>query len=310
MARHPQDSVLPMAAAFGRIKGESTNLQDPVVDGYISEDATPWAKQFKDDFDYWCAAIDDVDAAFAECGYRYFYVFTDPHMKEQFLALDPTILRAWEQTVMIPATTLPDTVTSMDHTTLPTQSYQCPHCDQSFPTFRQLRTHESTKHDIRCAATLFTPTNCCPNCNTIFASQASAIQHLKNSMSKGYCTSNRAHNLQQLKAPTHLHCAYCAALDPENTHMYDSLDSLCRHIKTTHLFDLPVHSKNGKHPEAGEEKARKKRRTRRLRGKKRETKRQADPDENKTKKQKPRGCPRGRALLSNLRVKTLTFSQQ
>ena len=307
MARHPQDSVLPMAAAFGRIKGESTNLQDPVVDGYISEDATPWAKQFKDDFDYWCAAIDDVDAAFAECGYRYFHVFTDPHMKEQFLALDPTILRAWEQTVMIPATTLPDTVTSMDHTTLPTQSYQCPHCDQSFPTFRQLRTHESTKHDIRCAATLFTPTNCCPNCNTIFASQASAIQHLKNSMSKGYCTSNRAHNLQQLKAPTHLHCAYCAALDPENTHMYDSLDSLCRHIKTTHLFDLPVHSKNGKHPEAGEEKARKKRRTRRLRGKKRETKRQADPDENKTKKQKTEGMLYGASSFEQSPGEDLDF---
>ena len=41
MARHPQDSVLPMAAAFGRMKGESMHLQEPIVDGYVSEDAPP-----------------------------------------------------------------------------------------------------------------------------------------------------------------------------------------------------------------------------------------------------------------------------
>ena len=64
MAKNPQDSVLPMAAAFGRMKGESCHLQDPIIDGYVTEDATPWAKQFQDDFDYWCEAIEDVDAFF------------------------------------------------------------------------------------------------------------------------------------------------------------------------------------------------------------------------------------------------------
>ena len=61
MAKTPQDSVLPMAAAFGGMKGESCHLQDPIIDGYVTEDATPWAKQFQDDFDYWCEAIEDVD---------------------------------------------------------------------------------------------------------------------------------------------------------------------------------------------------------------------------------------------------------
>ena len=60
MARHPQDSVLPMAAAFGKMKGESVHLQDPIIEGYVSEDATPWAKQFQEDFDYWCDAIEDM----------------------------------------------------------------------------------------------------------------------------------------------------------------------------------------------------------------------------------------------------------
>ena len=50
MTKHPDDSVLPMAAAFGKIQGESQNIQDPVVDGYITADATPWAKQFQQDF--------------------------------------------------------------------------------------------------------------------------------------------------------------------------------------------------------------------------------------------------------------------
>ena len=41
-----------MAAAFGKMKGESCHLQDPIIDGYVTEDATPWAMQFQDDFDY------------------------------------------------------------------------------------------------------------------------------------------------------------------------------------------------------------------------------------------------------------------
>ena len=62
MAQHPQDSVLPMAAAFGKMRGESVHLMDPIIDGYVTEDATPWAKQFQEDLDYWCEAIEDVDA--------------------------------------------------------------------------------------------------------------------------------------------------------------------------------------------------------------------------------------------------------
>ena len=108
---------------------------------------------------------------------------------------------------MIPQTSLSNTVMTTHQTQTTIQSHHCELCSTSYPTLKQLRIHETTKHNIRCAATLLTPTNCCPNCNTIFASQASAIQHLENSMCKGYCTSHRSHNLQQLVVPTHLHCA-------------------------------------------------------------------------------------------------------
>ena len=75
IANNPLDSVLPMAAAFGKMKGEAEHLQNPVVDGYITEDATPWARQLRDDFDYWCEAVEDVDLFFSEYEYRYFNVF-------------------------------------------------------------------------------------------------------------------------------------------------------------------------------------------------------------------------------------------
>ena len=52
MARHPEDSALPMAAAFGEIKGESAELLNAIQNGHITQNATPWAYQFRDEFDY------------------------------------------------------------------------------------------------------------------------------------------------------------------------------------------------------------------------------------------------------------------
>ena len=63
-----------MAAAFGKMKGEDPAWANPVENGQITEDATPWAKQFADDLRYWCKAIDDIDAMFAEYDYRFFLV--------------------------------------------------------------------------------------------------------------------------------------------------------------------------------------------------------------------------------------------
>ena len=180
MAKNPQDSVLPMAAAFGRMKGEEEHLQDPISDGYITEDATPWALQFQEDFNYWCEAIEEVEIFFSEHEYRYFKVFLDPQVKDDFLIMDPTKLRAWEQSVMIPDTSLLAHTMNTDQPQTDAQSHPCNLCCASFSTFKQLRIHETQKHNIRCMATLLTPTNCCPNCNTIFC-----ITHI------GYSTSQK-----------------------------------------------------------------------------------------------------------------------
>ena len=239
MAQYPEDSVLPMAAAFGKMKGEDSALANPIENGQIIEDATPWAKQFAEDLRYWCRAIDDIDAMFAEHDYRFFLVFTNPLLKEAFLRADPTILRAWEQSVMIPHQPFPDTTpTNTSH--IPDLVYTCSQCAQSFPTHRQLRTHESMKHDVRCQANLLTPTNCCANCNTIFATRASAIQKLQHSLAKGSCTSHRSHNLKQLQMPTQLHCSLCAAINPTQTTEFSCLAALHQHIKSEHLATLPV----------------------------------------------------------------------
>ena len=93
-------------------------------------------------------------------------------------------------------------------------------------------------------ATLLTPTNCCPNCNTIFASRTSAIQHLKNAMNKGHCNNNRTHNLQQITCPTNLQCAYCRALGNEDELTYEGIERLHQHIKSSHLPDLLTQSQS------------------------------------------------------------------
>ena len=60
MAIHSEDTALPMAAAFGRMHGETLEVWEPFVDRYITQHVTPWAQQFTDDLKYWCSADEDI----------------------------------------------------------------------------------------------------------------------------------------------------------------------------------------------------------------------------------------------------------
>ena len=54
MALHPEDSILLMATAFGKIRAKTeAGIGDPVSDSYTTDDATPWAGQFRDDLRTW-----------------------------------------------------------------------------------------------------------------------------------------------------------------------------------------------------------------------------------------------------------------
>ena len=66
-----------MAAAFGRIHGDSPLLQPPVLNGRITEDATPWAQQFQEDMEFWCEYHEEAKDLFQSDGYKFFEVFTD-----------------------------------------------------------------------------------------------------------------------------------------------------------------------------------------------------------------------------------------
>ena len=72
LAKYPEDSVLPMAAAFGKIQGDSPHLHPPVQHGRITQDATPWAQQFQADMEFWCTNNEDADALFQPDQYRLF----------------------------------------------------------------------------------------------------------------------------------------------------------------------------------------------------------------------------------------------
>ena len=109
LAENPKDSVLPMAAAFGKIQGDSSHLQPPIMHGRITQDATPWAQQFQADMEFWCTNNEDANELFQPHQYRFFDIFTHPQTKTYFLSLDPTILRTWERAVMIPSSPPADT---------------------------------------------------------------------------------------------------------------------------------------------------------------------------------------------------------
>ena len=92
LAENPHESVLPMAAAFGRIQGDSPLLQPPIVNGRITEDATPWAQQFQDDMGFWCTNNEDANELFQPDQYRFFDVFTHLQKKTTFYPWIPLYL--------------------------------------------------------------------------------------------------------------------------------------------------------------------------------------------------------------------------
>ena len=127
LAENPHESVLPMAAAFGRIQGDSPLLQPPIVNGRITEDATPWAQQFQDDMGFWCTNNEDANELFQPDQYRFFDVFTHPQKKNDFLSLDPTVLRTWERAIMIPSSP-PIEVPPVSDNRPPSATHECPLC--------------------------------------------------------------------------------------------------------------------------------------------------------------------------------------
>ena len=206
MAATPEDCVLPMAAAFGQLQGEiQAGIAPPVVDGYITTTAFAWAKQFVQDMQVWCTADEHIDAVMANVQYRFFKVFENADLKQDSLAGDPTIIQAYEMSNMIPHTQDPADL-GFEEQNPPTSCYRytCPQCAAAFPTHKQLRAHESAKHDIRVVASLLTPTNACPACLTVFASRRSAIQHAGNTLLHGHCTKRRTHNLAIVRTPPRL----------------------------------------------------------------------------------------------------------
>ena len=241
MAATPEDCVLPMAAAFGQLQGEiQAGTAPPIVDGYITVAASAWAKQFVQDMQVWCRADEHIDTVMASVQYRFFKVFEDADLKQDFIAGDPTIIQAHEMSNMIPHTQDPADL-GFEEQRSPTSCcrYTCPQCAAAFPTHKQLRAHESAKHDIRVVASLLTPTNACPACLTVFANRRSAIQHVGNTLLHGHCTKRRTYNLATVRTPPDLTCKYCEACTVEEEPVqFSSLEHLHQHVKTHHLPHL------------------------------------------------------------------------
>ena len=189
-ARRPQHHTQILSAFFGKMKIEPhpTTLGDQLCEG-----ANPWAHRFLEDLKCF-AEHDDAAASLLDIvGDSVLMIFTDEQCREDFLILDPTIIRAKLTSACIPP---PGWINYEDQSLIDCEideadkPWTCDSCvDQliSFRTKKQLLAHARTMHSYRDLAAQITITNQCCFCMSTFSSRAGAIQHVKQMFKSHNC---------------------------------------------------------------------------------------------------------------------------
>ena len=108
----------------------------------------------------------------------------------------------------------------------------CGVCGSSavLPSKQKLLTHLRTAHDIHTIAGLCVASNACPCCPAVLATRKGAVKHLKKSIIRGYCISNRCYSLATIVEPKVCLCKVCglecAGIAKLNVHVREHLPPL------------------------------------------------------------------------------------
>ena len=114
---------------------------------------------------------------------------------------------------------------------LPNKDEEAQQCGKEFRTYKALAAHIRARHGEASKYYLYTVTNQCPFCMTVFATKNIAAWHVKKACThpKGTCRPDRAWWMWPLKTPRSLKCTTCEDIE------FGTLEELQWHIRTQHL---------------------------------------------------------------------------
>lgn len=209
-AKRPEQFVQPITAVFGTLridKARGLLRCDPDDDG-LGPTPTPWALQLVQDLLH-LDAVDSLHPWLQDVVLHPLRLFIVNAVREVFVAIDVTVLRAKEWTMCIPpADYFPEPKDDASSTALATPC-QRDECQAAFATYGGLATHVRFRHNrIHEVAGLVT-SNQCPWCMTTFSCRRAAARHLTNAVKSGTCREGRTKWEYPVIIPPVLQCPVC-----------------------------------------------------------------------------------------------------
>ena len=235
VARCPHKHVQLLAAVFGRFSFETLPTLD--CHGRLAHGCNPWAVQFQQDIQA-LGEVDDGVRLVQDLAGSCVRMFTD--LREQFMAVDCTVLRRQFLCVAIPPPGFQDTI----HPTVPDVlleadlQFACDCklddgsiCSAKFASRHALAVHKfftkNGTHGQNSVAYQAAVSNVCPWCRCIFVDKRCAKQHIQRSFKHGRCKGKGCTTVHQIQPVDDMSCPYCQA-------EHDTMDGLLQCI-TTHV---------------------------------------------------------------------------
>ena len=223
IVRHPERHIQLLGAFFGVASWERRNSYDE--DGRVTLEAKlehSWSVQLRD----------DLVTIFT-------LLFTDFHIRDSFLRIDPKVLGAARMSVAIPP---PGLESAETHDFVPPH---LPHicnipdedshiCGACFSTVQGLAMHQFRHHGLRGLASALTVSNACILCGNFYASKQYAARHLQKALEVGICpdTEGSCIVFEHIYAPP-FSCAVC---DLHFNTYIEAQVHLCEHLDTANLY--------------------------------------------------------------------------
>ena len=249
-----------LASLFGQYSWE---IMPQIINGRVSQMATPWLKQLFDDLNELAHVDLDFDDIRKDLDGNLALLFDETHEDavQRFITIDIKIIRRQYHAVAIPPptslqqnnndssaatdTARPTETVNTEHErqTTPAQKpeyYVCgirnndgKRCRARFETKRAFLCHMRFQHKVRHLIKSMVQTNECPYCRSTFATRATAQQHAVAAIATKTCNTDLGHYSTPLQPLTTLDCPLCE-------HTSRTHDEYQRHI-IKHAQRRPVY---------------------------------------------------------------------
>ena len=227
MLRHPTEHAQVLTVFYHpKLRFEQDDASHSVPGKVFPKH--PWAIQLHGDISLW-EVLDDGHELVTAVGKRVDKLFFNDDIKHMFLAVDVSRLRVYHVTSNVPpplpynqfdVPVVDEDFPDVDNIASDRVKFKCPDvtdtgevCGQVFPSISSLQQHRrhsqlGGEHGQLSITSFVLRPQCC-FCESVFASVAAAVQHVRNSCNRGYCLLDRSYMPSSLVDVDECSCPVC-----------------------------------------------------------------------------------------------------